>query len=269
MTRAQFKSRFGASPLVIGMIHLKPLPGSPAFGGDLEALVASAEADLRALQENGVGAVLIENFGDAPFYPDRVPVETVASMTAIVQHLRGHCRVPFGVNVLRNDGQAAVAIAAATGAAFVRINVLAGAVVADQGLISANAHEVLRLRRRLDAAISIFADVQVKHASPLGNFSLQDAASDLLERAHADALICTGSATGAAIDLGQLRLLREYLPDAVLLAGSGVDQNSARTILQDADGVIVGTALKKEGKVGNPVDVARVRQFMKRANGNF
>lgn len=266
MNRSEFHQLFASTKPVIGMVHLEPLPGSPLFSGNRDEIFEAAMADVKALEQGGVSAILVENFGDAPFFPDRVPAETVACITAILQYLKSKSNLPFGVNVLRNDGYAAVAIAAATGVQFVRVNVLSGAAVTDQGIISSNAHNIARLRRNLGVDVKIFADVQVKHATPQGAIPIEQAATELFERALADALICTGAATGSTINLEELAALRKQFPNRPLIAGSGVTAENAKAIFELADAAIVGTYFKVDGKVSNPVDPERVRSMIQQIN---
>jgi membrane complex biogenesis BtpA family protein len=169
---------------------------------------------------------------------------------------------PLGVNVLRNDARSALAVACATGAAFIRANVHAGAVVADQGLLQGDAYATLRERRLLGAEVAIFADVQTKHAAPLAPVEVEQEARDLVQRALADALIVTGRATGQAAALADVKRVRDAVRETPVLVGSGVTAESVAELLSVAHGVIVGTWLKREGQVGNPVDPARVRQLV-------
>lgn len=252
-------------PGVIGMLHLSPLPGSPGWGGDLGSVVAAALRDARALCEGGVGALMLENFHDVPFHPDTVPPVTVAAMTAVAAAVRRELPdCPLGINVLRNDAEAALAIAVATGAAFIRVNVHAGAAVTDQGVLEGRAWRTLRLRREYDAGVGILADVRVKHAAPLGGRPLADEARDLRLRGLADALVITGVATGAGADPAEIESLRRALPDCPLLVGSGVDAGSVARFLPAADGFIVGSSLKEGGDVAAPVSAARTADFMSR-----
>ena len=155
-------------PIVLGMVHLLPLPGSPGYSPGGPAAIDAALADAEALVDGGVDGLIVENYGDAPFYPTAVPPETVANVAAVVLAIRQRFACPIGVNVLRNDGLAALAIAQATNANFIRVNVLASARVTDQGLIQGIAHELLRKRQALNSGqIQIFADVDVKHSAPL------------------------------------------------------------------------------------------------------
>ena len=137
---------------VIGMLHLPALPGSPLYGGSLTSIRDAMLRDAQLLAEGGVNGLMIENFGDTPFFPGRVPAHVVAHLTAIAGEVR-RCvpNLPLGINVLRNDGLSALAVAHAVGADYIRVNVLCGARVADQGLLQGIAHELLRLRAELKA----------------------------------------------------------------------------------------------------------------------
>ncbi|MFC4356570.1 BtpA/SgcQ family protein [Halobium salinum] len=260
------------SPLV-GMVHLPPLPGAPRYEGDREAVRGRAVADAETLAEGGVDAVLVENFGDAPFYPDDVPKHVVSELTAAVGAVRRAVDLPVGVNVLRNDAEAALSVAAAAGASFVRVNVHSGARVTDQGVVEGRAHETMRLRERIDAAdVRVFADVDVKHSAPLSSRdSLDDAVAETVERGLADGLIVSGAGTGEAVDADRLRRVvdrRDDLGlDAPVLVGSGVTTDSVADLLSVADGAIVGTALKEDGVTTNPVDRERVVALVSAAAG--
>jgi uncharacterized protein len=249
------------------MVHLLPLPGAPAWGGSMAAVLERAEADAAALAAGGVDALLVENYGDLPFHPRRVPPETVAALTAAVTAVRRVATLPVGVNVLRNDARSALAIAAATGASFIRVNVHTGGMVTDQGWIEGRAAATLRARRRLAPDTAILADVLVKHATPPPGLDLRRAALDAWERGLADALVVSGAATGEPADLDRVRQLRDLLPDAPVVVGSGVTPATARDTLALAHAAIVGSALQEEGRAGHPVDPERVRRLVDAARG--
>lgn len=255
---------------VIGVVHLAPLPGAPGWDGDIGALLDRARADLLALAEGGVDAAIVENFGDVPFRRAAVEPETVAAMARVLSALRPLTDLPLGVNVLRNDAAAALALAAvcAGPAAFIRVNVHSGAMVTDQGIIEGAADRTLRRRRELGADVAILADVLVKHAVPLGALTIEDAARDAVERGLADALVVTGTGTGRATDLADVRRVRAALPDTPLLVGSGVTPETVRDTFAVADGAIVGTSFKVGGVTTAPVDVERVRRFVAAAKGD-
>jgi membrane complex biogenesis BtpA family protein len=247
---------------LVGMVHLGALPGAPRYGGDLEAVLAAACADARALEAAGFDAVLVENYGDTPFFADDVPKATVAALARAVAEVGRSVQVPVGVNVLRNDARAALAVAGATRAAFIRVNVLTGTMYTDQGLITGRAAEVARLRAGLGPPVAILADVFVKHALPPPGLTLEQAAADTWERGGADGLVVTGAATGRETSLDDLRRVKAAAPGAPVYAGSGVTAESVAAVLRVADGVIAGTALKRDGLVAAPVDPARARAFV-------
>ncbi|MBI5432565.1 MAG: BtpA/SgcQ family protein [Planctomycetes bacterium] len=258
------KSLLRQRPVLIGVLHLLATPGAPRFSGDREAPLRRALSDARALLDGGCHALIVENFGDAPFFAETVPAETVATLALALAAVRAVARdVPVGVNVLRNDGRAALGLAAATGAGFVRVNVLVGAAVTDQGLIQGRAAELLRERARLAPHVQILADVHVKHATPLGRESIEDAARDARERGLADALVVSGVRTGAPVELETLARVRAAVPDAPLYVGSGTTIENATALLAHADGAIVGTWFKHDGELAAEVDPARVRRMAK------
>lgn len=239
---------------VIGVIHLPPLPGAPrSTGQTLEEVITRALRDLSALEEGGADAAIVENFGDRPF-PKYADKATVAQTAVVVRELRRSARIPLGVNILRSDGPAALSIAHAARASFIRVNVFSGVAFTDQGVIEGCAREVLSLRRSLGAKVAILADVQVKHAFHFGD--LADAARDAA-RNGADALIVTGRATGAPPTPADVALAQKAsgLP---VLVGSGITPENVK-LFQEADGFIVGTWLKRGGVVEEPVDPGRVR----------
>ncbi|WP_121823659.1 BtpA/SgcQ family protein [Halostella salina] len=258
---------------VVGMVHLPPLPGAPKSDGDLGAVREAALRDARRLAEGGVDALMLENFGDAPFYPDDVPEHVVASMTRVAGAVADAVDLPLGVNVLRNDAAAALSVAAAVDAAFVRVNVHVGARVTDQGVVEGRAHETVRLRERLDCDAAILADLDVKHSAPLAR---RDAAADdgvdpervaePVERGLADGVVVSGAGTGHAVPAERVAAVADARDeaglDAPVVVGSGVSAANAADLFAVADGAIVGTALKEGGETTNPVDVARVERLV-------
>ncbi len=185
-------------------------------------------------------------------------------MTALTHAIREQTGgdIPLGVNVLRNDACAALAIATVAGADFIRVNVHAGAMVTDQGIVEGRAAETLRERARLGSSTLIFADVAVKHAAQLGaNVPIEELAEEAYERGLVDAVIVTGAGTGKQTSRDDVARVRRALPDAPVLAGSGVTVDDVAGVARIADGAIVGTALKEDGRVTNPVDNARATAF--------
>ncbi len=258
------KELLRSRPVLVGVVHLAALPGSVRFVGDRDAPIRRAVADARALVDGGCHALIVENFGDVPFFKSDVAPETIAAMALAIAAVRTVARsLPVGVNVLRNDARSALGLCASTGASFLRVNVHTGAMVTDQGLIEGRAAETLRERARLCPIAQILADVHVKHATPLGRESIVDAARDARERGLADALIVSGSRTGEPVSRADLEALRAAKLGAPLLIGSGLDSDNAAELLEFADGAIVGTFFKEGGDVNAPVDVQRVRSLAK------
>jgi membrane complex biogenesis BtpA family protein len=262
--------RFGSESPLVGMVHLPPLPGSPRFAGNRKQLRGRALADAFGLVESGFDALLVENFGDAPYYPDDVPKSTVAEMTAIVRELGIGVDCPYGVNVLRNDAAAALSVAAAGGGSFVRVNVHSGSRVTDQGVINGSAHETLRLRDRLNADVTILADVAVKHSAPIGGRDLAAVTEETLSRGLADGLIVSGPATGEPADANDLQTVLDRRddvdPTVPVFVGSGVTPENVAALRDIANGIIVGTALKQDGETGAPVDPDRAEAFVETAS---
>lgn len=240
-------------PRLIGMVHLAPLPGSPGFGGDLNAVIDAAVADAQIIASAGFDGLMIENFGDAPFFADDVPKETIASLTAAVIAVHDAARIPTGVNALRNDALGALAVAAATPASFIRVNVLSGSMFTDQGPIVGKAAQVARLQKAICPDVAIMADVFVKHATPPAGLSLIDATHDLVERAGADAVVVSGAGTGSPADLSDVETVSgaSILP---VYLGSGVNLGNINGMLSAGDGAIIGTSIKVGGIPTGPVD---------------
>lgn len=252
---------FGTDRPLVGMVHLPALPGSPEYEGDRRAVRGEALADALTLIESGFDGLLIENFGDAPFYPDDVPKHTVAEMTATIRELGIGINRPFGVNVLRNDAEAALSVAAATGSSFIRVNVHTGVRASDQGWLSGRAHETMRLRERIDADVAVLADIAVKHSGPPVERDIGELTRETIERGIADGLIVSGPATGEPTDADQLERVvtvrDETDPDVPVFVGSGVTSSNAPALLDVADGAIVGTGTKINGETTNRVDPER------------
>ncbi len=255
---------------LIGVIHLPPLVGAPradlrrGAAAWMTRVVEGVRRDIDALVRARFDAVVVENFGDAPFEPGAVSPITVAAMTTCVRAAveTSKDRLGVGVNVLRNDVRGALAIAAATGARFVRVNVHVGAVVADQGLIEGRAHETMRLRAAWGARdVAVWADVDVKHAAPLGKRPVADVTKDAVLRGLADAVIVTGAATGAAVDETKLRAVRDATTAPIYIGSGATPDELARLRDQGADGVIVGSWLRRGGKAGGPIDAVRAKSF--------
>lgn len=255
---------FGRTKAVIGVIHLPPLPGSPSYDGQsMEALTSFALDEAERYRAGGVDGLIVENHGDIPFAkPDRLGPETAACMAVIAGAVRRADGPTIGVNVLANAAQAALAVAKAAGARFIRVNQWANAYVANEGIIEGPAAEATRYRAWLHAQeVRVFADVHVKHGAHAitADRSLAELARDV-EFFDADAAIVTGQRTGDPASMEELRAIAggTALP---ILVGSGVTPENVGDILAVADGVIVASALKRDGVWWNEVDPDRMAVF--------
>ncbi len=257
----KFTDLFTATKPVIACIHLEPLPGSPLYEGSMENVIETALLEADIFKKHKIDGIIVENFRDMPFYPDNLPAETIAAMTSVTYEIVKVFPGPVGVNALRNDATAAMAIAVATGARFIRVNIHTGAAITDQGVIQGKAYETLRLRTSLKSDVLIFADVNVKHATQLGNRSIALETRDLTDRGLADAIIVSGDLTGAEAkteDIKEVRL-NTHLP---IILGSGATPENLKKLLPIIDSLIVGSFFKDEGKASNNVNKERVTIFM-------
>jgi membrane complex biogenesis BtpA family protein len=258
-----FAQLFGKRKPLIGVLHLLPLPGAPLYDGVVEKVYDQALAELEIFKRHHLDSVIVENFRDMPYFPGRVPAETVAAMAAVSRDIVRAADMPVGINVLRSDGEAAIAVAVASGAHYVRVNVHMGAVVADQGLVQGSSQLSVRLRGALKSRTLIFADVSVKHAAPLAGRSLDIETRDLAERGLADAIIVTGDRTGLETDVADIDLVRGATTLPVLI-GSGATPENVAPVLPKVNGLIVGSYFKKDGAGHQVVDEARVQRFVRR-----
>jgi hypothetical protein len=260
---------------LVGTLHLPAMPGDPGHqGGTFSDVAEAAFRDAEALFRGGVDALLVENFGSAPFIKgtreQRLPAHQVAAMAWIARQVRSRFGRPVGINCLRNDARSAMGIAAASELDFIRVNVHTGAYVTDQGVIEGEAHDTLQYRRMLGAEhVAILADVLVKHASPLSPLDPADATRDTFERGLADAVVVTGRSTGDAAPHERLAAVRAAAGERPVLVGSGLTPDNAEQLAPLAHGAIVGTWFKQDGVVPAPVDSARVDALVQAVQGHF
>ncbi|MFT6816573.1 MAG: membrane complex biogenesis BtpA family protein [Myxococcota bacterium] len=255
-----FEHRPSAAPAFLGVIHLQALPGAPLATGSFSDVLSAAMRDADALLEGGVDGLIVENLGDRPYEATTVDASTIAYMTHLAVRLRDRMdQQLLGINILRNDPIAALSIAAAVQADFIRVNVHTGTMVTDQGIISGRARETVALKRRLGVSTRIAADIAVKHASPLGELNLTQTAKDTALRACADAILVTGSGTGQPIDTALVTTVRNAIPHHPIWAASGVTPQTLPALAPLVDAVVVGTWLHADSRLDQPLDVERVR----------
>jgi uncharacterized protein len=257
---------FPAPKPVIGMVHLWPLPGAPGYTGyGMQVIVEHALRDAEALVQGGVDGLVVENMWDLPYYVGNdVKPEAMTAQAVAAAEVVKNFPVPVGINVIHNGGVVCLAIAVAAGARFIRVCILTGARVWDTGDFDHGcAAELMRKRKELAAdRIHIFADVDKKHSVPFPGIDLQTHIQ-WTEFYGADALIVSGKFTGNAPDVEKVREAKRLATRPVLI-GSGCSAENAAAFLQCADGIIVGTSLKRDGVMENAVDVNRVRALMEK-----
>lgn len=252
---------------LIGMVHLLPLPGAPGYRGSLAAIEDRALSDARELKAGGADVVLIENMGDLPYLKGSVDPETVACMAIFARMVAQEAALPAGVQILAGANREALAVALAAGLNFIRAEGFAYGHVADEGWIEACAGRLLRTRASLGAEVKIWADVRKKHAAHAvtADLLLGDIASGTAF-CGADALIVTGTATGAPTSVDDVKQVRAAT-NLPVYVGSGVTPEQAPVWAGICDGVIVGTWIKKDGDWRNPVDRTRVARLKEALGG--
>lgn len=255
---------FQTSKPIIAMCHFKALPGDPGYDPlrGLEWIVESARADLRALQEGGVDAILFSNEASLPYLTKVEPI-TLACMARIIAELRPDIRVPYGVNVLW-DPAASIDVAVATGGQFVR-EIFSGVYASDYGLWNTNCGEVIRHQHAVHGQqVKLFFNIVPESAVYLAERHIVDIAKSTVFVSKPDALCVSGLTAGAEASLETLKQVKAAVPETVVFANTGVRLSNVEAMLAVADGAIVGTTFKREGYIWNEVDVQRVREFMTR-----
>jgi len=244
---------------LFGVVHLPSLRAHSRHR--LGQIVEFAVSQAVLLDELNFDGVIIENFGDTPFAKNRVDDTIVTKLAVICHEVRQEIGGRIGLNILRNATVQAMKVASVLNLDFVRSNVWEGAYVTDQGIIEGVAHEVIATRDRLHSSVEIYADIGVKHATPLSDFSLVEMAQQAIERGGADRVIISGRATGSQIDLAILDELNEQGIKPMI--GSGLTQETLSSYVGKISAGIVGTALK-ENEVTSPISIQNARQFQEK-----
>jgi membrane complex biogenesis BtpA family protein len=252
---------------VIGMIHLPSFESSVSPDFNLEETFRISLTDALTLRQAGFDALLIENFHDTPFPKTRISDTKFLMMSKIVNKIiESVPDISVGVNILRNACLQALTIATINHASFIRCNIWEGAYVTDQGIIEGIASEVIHEKQVLQSKVMILADVGVKHATPLGQFSLEESAKNALSRGGADRVILSGRETGALIPLDTLTRFVSVTKHKPIL-GSGVTVDNVSTIFPLISGVIIGSALKYDSSnLHSPIDLEKATTFMSEWN---
>jgi membrane complex biogenesis BtpA family protein len=260
---SRFAKIFPGKKPIIAMVHFGALPGAPLYDSDagLDGLIEGARRDLRALQAAGFDAVMFGNENDRP-YEFKVDTASTATMAYAIGQLKREITVPFGVNVLW-DPMSSIALAAATGASFVR-EILTGTYASDMGPWTPDAGAAMRYRDRLGRNdLALLDNISAEFAWSLDQRSLPDRARSAVFSSIPDAILVSGIITGEAAALSELEAVKKVLPDTPVLANTGVKHASVADVLRVADGCIVGSSLKVDGNTWNPVDPERAKEFMR------
>ena len=256
------KDVIGTEKAIIAMCHLKPLPGDPSYDKEkgMNWVVDCAAQELKSLQEGGVDAIMFSNEFSLP-YLTKVRPETVAAMGRIIGQLMSDIKVPFGVNVLW-DPMASLDLAAATGAKFVR-EIFTGVYASDFGTWDTNCGETIRHKMAIGADdVKLLFNIVPEAASYLGNRRVEDIAKTTVFNCRPDALCVSGLTAGAATDTSILQRVKETVPNTVVFANTGCKPETIASQLAIADGAVVATTFKYDGKFENMTDPERVKRFM-------
>lgn len=256
---------FGTEKPIIGLLHLRPLPGDPLFypAGSLAGVVDAAKRDLEALQEGGVDGILVTNEFSMP-YEQHVSGTTLAAMAYVVGSLADGVSVPWGAEAIY-DGDATIELCAATGARFTRCN-FCGAWAGDLGVIDRDFARTMRLKSalRLDD-LKLFHFVTSEGEVYLNDRTTAQIADSLIFNCMPDALVVGGDAAGRGPDAQVIAGVRAVSGDVPVVCGTGCRAETVADVFSRCDGAFVGTCLKEGGVLSAPVDAARVKAFMRTA----
>lgn len=250
--------------IVIGMVHIGALPGSPLYDrvGGINKLIEGVLHDLEGLQAGGIDAIMFGNENDRPYVLKGTP-ETIAAMSAIITTVKSEIRVPFGANYLW-DPVASIAIAGATGASFVR-EIFSGVYASDMGIWEPKCREAVSLKEHLGLDdLKLLFNINAEFAHSLDQRSLALRAKSAVFSSLADAILVSGPMTGQGVDVTYLHEVREAIGNTPLLANTGVTIDNVDSILRVADGCVVGTHFKVDGNTWNAIDRGRVALFMEK-----
>lgn len=264
MTLKWTEEVFGTDKPIIAMCHLQALPGDPGYdkSGGMRKVIECARRDFNRLQDGGVDAVMFSNEFSMP-YLTRVNAVTVAAMARVIGELLPEIEIPFGVNVLW-DPIASLDLAAATGAKFVR-EIFTGVYASDFGLWNTNCGQVVRHQHAIGAEnVKLLFNIVPEAAKYLADRNIVDVARSTVFNNKPDALCVSGLTAGAETDAQLLKLVKDAVPGTIVFANTGVRPENVEQQLAIADGAVVGTTFKVDGKFENPVDEKRVHNFMQK-----
>lgn len=262
----KYKDLFQHTKPIIAMAHIPALPGTMQYNKEagMEELIEKTAADVKNLEAGGVDAIMFCNEDDRP-YRLQATLEQVAAMTRVITEARP-AGIPFGVDFLW-DPHAALAMAVATGASFIR-EVFTGVYESDMGLWAPNAAQVLELRHNLGADhILAFFNVAPEFCSSLGSRTVAERAKSAMVSSLADGILVSGPMAGVEPDYADIEETKKQLDNQIpVLLNTGAKVSNIKEYLKVSDGVIVGSSLKVDGYTWNPVEPHRVKEFVAAAN---
>ena len=260
---SKFTHIFSTHKPIIGMIHVEALPGTPKFSNQIAAIIAKAVLEAEVYKNNGIDALMIENMHDVPYQKNDVGHEISSLMAIIAYQIKQKTKLPLGIQILAGANHAAISVAKASGADFIRAEGFVFGHLADEGYIDSNAAALLRFRKQIEAEnIAVFTDIKKKHSS---HALTQDL--DIAEIAHAaefflsDGVIVTGMHTGSTANSDEINQVKKAT-NLPVLVGSGITFDNIADYMPLADAFIVGSYFKKEGFWTNDLDPKRIQQFM-------
>ncbi len=259
------KMLFGKKKSVIGMIHVGALPGAPKYNGDMKRLISTAVSEAEIYASGGVDALMIENMHDVPYLNRSAGPEITAAMSVIGFEVKNKSRLPTGIQILAGANKQALAAAKAAGLDFVRAEGFVFAHVADEGIISSDAGELMRYRKQISAEnVLIFTDIKKKHSSHQITEDMNIAeTAKAAEFFLSDGVIVTGKSTSESADINEVAVVSNAVNIPVLV-GSGITADNLPRYFSSTDGFIVGSHFKKDGNWFNGVERRRVENFMRK-----
>ncbi len=261
----RFDSIFKNPKPVIGMVHVEALPGTPKYRGSVSDILDKAIREAMIYSDAGVDSIMIENMHDVPYMRKNVGPEITTMMSVIGHEIKNKTGLPIGMQILAGANKEALAAANSAGLDYIRAEGFVFAHVADEGLIEADAGDLLRYRKHIGAEhIAVFTDVKKKH----GSHSITSDV-DIVETAKAaefflsDGIILTGKTTSDEANIDEVKSVKKNVSLPVLI-GSGVTLDNLEKYFNSADGFIIGSYFKENGFWENGVDKNRVTNFMER-----
>ncbi len=252
---------FTVSKPIIAMVHLQY-----DNGYSLQRMLKEVLEDVEKLERGGADGLLFENWGGD--YANRhIDRQMKKSMTALIKEASKRTKLPYGINILPLDYEAAFDISQGNGAKFVQIDTFVDTARTDyksEFILRVEPQEIIAYKRKLGLDyLALFANIQTKHYKTVPSNKIIETSALQAIREGANALVVTGEKTGMKTPLEKLTKVKSVSNDVPVLVGSGLNAKNAGELMPYADGAIVGSGLKYDGVVENPVDEERVKELMR------